>query len=62
MGSRTDSLRSLDRQSVTDADPAARQAVLSRLQGPPENRGDLDELLAEAAKALKDAGTILEHL
>lgn len=60
MGARTDSLRSLDRQSISEADPSVRQAVLSRLQGPAEARGDVDELLAAAAKALKDAG-ILEY-
>lgn len=57
MGARTDSLRSLDRQSTRDADPSARQAVLSRLQAPSEDRGDVEELLAAAAEALKVAGT-----
>ena len=58
MGARTDSLRSLDRASVADVDPSVRQAVLSRLQAPPEERGNVEELLAAAAKALKDAGMI----
>ena len=52
---------------VPDGDAAAsnslqtstdeRQAVLGRLQGSEQERGDLDELLAAAAKVLQDAGT-----
>ena len=33
-----------------------REALLNRLQGSEENRGDLDELLAASAKVLQDAG------
>ena len=36
-----------------------RQALLARLQGTQQDRGNFDELLAEAAKAIQDAGTCL---
>ena len=36
-----------------------RQALLSRLQGSEQNRGDLDELLATSAKVLQDAGKLV---
>ena len=35
-----------------------RQALLSRLQGSQQDRGDLDELLAAAAKAIQDTGDL----
>lgn len=58
---------------LPDGEPAAstslqtstgeREALLNRLRGSEENRGDLDELLAASAKALQDAGTRLScHL
>ena len=33
-----------------------RKALLTRLQGPQQSRGDLDELLIAAAKVLQDTG------
>ncbi len=35
-----------------------RKNLLARLQGPEQTRGDLDQLLAAAAKVLQDAGTL----
>ena len=35
-----------------------RKDLLARLQGPQQTRGDLDQLLAAAAKVLQDAGTL----
>ncbi|KAL3149281.1 hypothetical protein ABBQ32_002097 [Trebouxia sp. C0010 RCD-2024] len=39
-----------------------REALLARLQGCEENRGDLDQLLAASAKALQDAVTLEAQL
>ncbi len=35
-----------------------RKDLLARLQGPQQTRGDLDQMLAAAAKVLQDAGTL----
>ncbi len=45
-------------QSILQTSSRERQALLTRLQGPQQNRGDLDELLAAAAKVLQDAGML----
>lgn len=39
-----------------------REAVLNRLQGSEEQRGDLAELLAASAKVLQDAGRSFENI
>lgn len=39
-----------------------REALLARLQGSEEKRGDLDQLLAASAKALQDAGEMLSQV